>query len=325
MQEDVQTVRQQRLTQESYHANIELLRMAWEREQRELLQWGHEVMLAPGDSATQPGSTVARTHLPTASTTTEMMERLAERNRAVMEERSKLRARRGLFFHAMEKEHADFVARQRETESCWVQICEQLLDLAAEEETASARQAAVGVEIAKMAAMRELMNHDKELFRARLEEMQEEAERLKRELQATLTQNAEHDALQQQIVAEQTALARKQHDLAIEQSRLETTGVAKVGKEKKKQRLHPAEKEPMRTGRPLSPGKTSLRSFIDVLQEVTDTDNIIAQRGKPHESQRLGREERSTLSHSIVPPSGGRSPSRLSSFVEATGKTGSSA
>ncbi|RNF07784.1 hypothetical protein TraAM80_03158 [Trypanosoma rangeli] len=320
MQEDVQTVRQQRLTQESYHANIDLLRMAWEREQRELLQWGHELMLTHGDSATQPGSTAARTHLPTASMTTEMMERLAERNRAVMEERSKLRTRRSLLFQAMEKEHVDFVARQRETESCWAQMCEQLLGLAAEEEAVSARQEAVGVEIAKMAAMRELMNHDKELFHGRREEIQEEVELLKRELKATLAQKAEHNALQQQIAAEQTALAQKQQHLATEQSRLEATGVARLGEENK-QRLHPAEKGPLRTGSPLSPGKTSLRSFIDVLQEVTDSDNILAARGKQQESQRLGREERSTLSHSIVPPSGGRHPSCRSSFAEAAWKT----
>ncbi|RNF21014.1 uncharacterized protein Tco025E_03553 [Trypanosoma conorhini] len=323
LQEDVQAVRQQRLARESHLASVELLRMAWEREQRELLQWGHEVMLTPAGPTAPLAPTAARTHLPTASTTTEIMQRLAERNRAIMEERAKVRAQRRRLFHAMEKENADVFARQRETESRWIQMCEQLLSLVVAEEAATARRAAVGTEIAKMAAMRELINHDKDLFRARREEMQEEVELLKRELQAALTQKAEHDALQQQITAEQTALAQKQYQLAIEQSRVETTAAAEAEAEGQ-QRRQPPPKEPPHAGRPLSFGKYSPCPSADVLQEVTGCDNIPAPKVSQQEQQpplgMAGR--RSTLPPSMMPPNGGGGPSRASSSLEAAGETG---
>ncbi|PWU94352.1 hypothetical protein C3747_280g20 [Trypanosoma cruzi] len=156
--------------------------MAWEREQRELLQWGCDMIVTHGDSASTVSST-ARTQLPAATTTMDLMSLIAGRNHAIMEERSKLRTRRRQLLHTIEKERENAVAKQRETEGRWAQFCEQLVGLVAEEHAVSAQRFAAATEIAKMAAMRELISHDKELFCRHREEMQEEVERLKGKLQ----------------------------------------------------------------------------------------------------------------------------------------------
>ncbi|EKF38551.1 hypothetical protein MOQ_001241 [Trypanosoma cruzi marinkellei] len=314
MQEEVQTVRQQRLAQESHLASVELLRMAWEREQRELLQWGSDMMVTHGDSASTIAST-ARTQLPAATTTMDLMSLIAGRNHAIMEERLKLRTRRRQLLHTMEKERENVVAKQRETEGLWAQFCEQLVGLMAEEHAVSAQRFAAATEIAKMAAMRELISHDKELFCRRREEMQEEVERLKRELQATLTQQAEYDALQQKIALEQTALAQQQRQLAIEHSRLGRP-VASAAEEEEEETRYPPAKQPPRLDRPLSPGEASLRRPVKTLQEVTGRDNIPAPREKPR-GQQQGREtRRNTLPPSMARQKTGRSFSHTSLFTE---------
>ncbi|KAF8293033.1 hypothetical protein TcBrA4_0073240 [Trypanosoma cruzi] len=324
MQEEVQTVRQQRLAQESRLASVELLRMAWEREQRELLQWGCDMIVTHGDSASTVSST-ARTQLPAATTTMDLMSLIVGRNHAIMEERSKLRTKRRQLLHTIERERENVVAKQRETEVRWAQFCEQLVGLVAEEHAVSAQRFAAATEIAKMAATRELISHDKELFCRRREEMQEEVERLKGKLQATLTQRAEYDALQQKIALEQTALAQQQRQLAIQQSRLgrPAASAASAAAEEEEETRCPPAKQPPRSDRPLSPGEASLRRPVETLQEVTARDNIPVLREKPQWQQQGREARRNTLPPSMARQKTGRSFSHTSVFTEGIGEKAS--
>ncbi|RNC37193.1 hypothetical protein TcCL_NonESM13648, partial [Trypanosoma cruzi] len=202
------------------------------------------------------------------------------------------------------------------------QFCEQLVGLVAEEHAVSAQRFAAATEIAKMAALRELISHDKELFCRRREEMQEEVERLKGKLQATLTQQAEYDALQQKIALEQTALAQQQRQLAIQQSRLGRPPASAAAEEEGETRCPPA-KRPPRSDRPLSPGEASLRRPVETLQEVTARDNIPVLREKPQWQQQGREARRNTLPPSMARQNTGRSFSHTSVFTEGIGEKAS--
>lgn len=216
LQEEVQTARQKRLTQEAHLANNELLRIAWGREQRELLKWGHERMFPCSDSSTTIATdTSARTHLPEATATVDIMNLLVERNQALVESRARLREQRDELFHTVTKERDSVLAERREVETRWVRLCEQLLDLMAKQNAMATQREVMAAETAKLEAAKELLNHDKKLFGRRRGEVQEETERLKRELQETLANKAELDALQQNLAAEQTAVMQERRRFVV--------------------------------------------------------------------------------------------------------------
>ncbi|KEG07482.1 hypothetical protein DQ04_09671010 [Trypanosoma grayi] len=344
LQQQVQTVREQRLAQESHLASVELARSAWEREQRELLQWGHEVLVTGEmNTAVIASAGSGKSHIPAAAAAADAVQLLVERNHALMESRDTLRTQRHQLLHAMGNEHAGVAAERAKAEKCWLQLLERLLKLMEEQESMAARQVAVTTEIAKVEAARELLRHETELFCRRRDELQEEAAHLKKELQVTLERKNECATLQKRIATEQIALALEQQQLAVQHQQqqmqhytLQTAVVAAplpsalaVAADEEMMMCTP-EKQLLHFSPPQATESPASNRSVEKLQEETSSVNLLPSKGKrpsrPRQPQPRGsrsRSRRNTLSPSDVDLGAVLSAEHGSTFMDLRANVGS--
>ncbi|ORC86159.1 uncharacterized protein TM35_000301990 [Trypanosoma theileri] len=310
LQEEVQTVRQQRLAQESHFASVELLRTAWGREQQELLHWGLEIPQIDDISTTTTnnnsdgGNTVnvesARAHIPIATAVVNTMDLIAERSHSLVEHRTQMREQWRHLHYLMEKEYNNVLAERRETELCWVHLVESLLQLLTEQEAAGAQECEVTQEIAKLEAAKELLNHDKELFCRRRAELEEDTIHLKKELEAILSERAKQTELHQKLAKEQNTLLQQQQRLNVESpglpySLVTNNATDNVDNTNNAVTVDDAERYVVS---PPQHEKTASHCSVSRLQDETGSDNVLPSSEK--QQQRRMEIRRPTLPPNVI-------------------------
>ncbi|KAG8346979.1 hypothetical protein ERJ75_001001200 [Trypanosoma vivax] len=217
LQEAVQVARQQQHTQESHVTSVNLVRTAWEREQRELLQWNREeLQLQTADDMAANSVTSKTESYTTVGAAVDALRLVVGKNRELLAGRAKHRLHQGQVRQAMEEERMRLATLRRAMDERWVRLVEQLLELMDEQERVTVKRLTMTEGIAKASAAREVFNHEVELFDRKREKMRNLADHLKCELQVSLEHKAQFVALQQEIKAKQIALAQRQRRLAVE-------------------------------------------------------------------------------------------------------------
>nr|CCC95035.1 conserved hypothetical protein [Trypanosoma congolense IL3000] len=206
IQDAVHYARQHRASHESYLSSVDLLRTAWEREQRELLHWGYEVLplqnvIGDCDVTDACGSLseVGRTQFPMASTNMCALRYIADRSRAFVLQRKKLVAQRRQIYNTIEQESARLAAARRGNDKNWVQLLEELLVLMGEQEKAASQHMSMASSIAKLEGAKLILDHDIELFKKRRADVQETLSSLKQEVQLTSQQRNSLALLQKDL------------------------------------------------------------------------------------------------------------------------------